>query len=224
MCALLYNLPRSFSDDKLRSGKTGLSAIIKCGQMLELLELTKVVNESQGQAIPIKNHQRCQKDVYSTIRSHERSLKSNKPSAKKARLSRSIQKDARFEWNSCSLFCTQLCSADERRPDRSNLGRCSYKEFQETWLQHFEGKTGDKAALLQQKTSNFVKLLRLCYRWSTDRTETVSTLTHYVQNRTPTLVRVRPVNSKEEKNFETLCKWLEGEVALYTVCQNCARR
>ena len=46
MCALFFNLPRSSSDDKLRSGKTGLSAIIKYGQMLELLELTKLVNES----------------------------------------------------------------------------------------------------------------------------------------------------------------------------------
>ena len=41
-------LPESSSDDKLRSVQAGLPAIIKYGEMLELSELTKVVNESQG--------------------------------------------------------------------------------------------------------------------------------------------------------------------------------
>ena len=104
---VICNLPESSSDEKLGSVQVGLPAIIKYGKMLELIELTKVVNKSKGQAIPIKIHQRCQKNVYSTIRSHERSLKSNKPSAKKARLSRSIQKDARLDWKSCCSFCAQ---------------------------------------------------------------------------------------------------------------------
>ena len=80
---VICNLRKSSSDDKLRNVQGGLPTIIKYGEMLELSELTKVVNESQVQAIPIKIHQRCQKNVYSTIRSHERSLKSNKPFAKK---------------------------------------------------------------------------------------------------------------------------------------------
>ena len=76
------------------------------------------MNESQRQVTPIKTHQRCQKDVYLTI-GHI----CNKPSAKKACLSRSILKDARFDWKSCCLFCAQPCSVDERHPDRSDFGR-----------------------------------------------------------------------------------------------------
>ena len=68
---VISNLLESSSDDKLRSVQTGLPAIIKHIEMLELFELTKLVNENQGQAIPIKIHQRCQKDVYSTIRLDE---------------------------------------------------------------------------------------------------------------------------------------------------------
>ena len=37
----------------------GIPQAVKYGEMLGLSELTKVVNESQGQAIPIKIHQRC---------------------------------------------------------------------------------------------------------------------------------------------------------------------
>ena len=99
----------------------GIPQAVKYGEMLELSKLTNVVNESQGQAIPIKIHQRCQKRVFSTVTSHERSLKSKKPSAKIARLSRRIQKDARSDWKSCCWFCAQPCPVDERHLDRSNF-------------------------------------------------------------------------------------------------------
>ena len=59
---VICNLPESSIDDKSRSAQAGLPAIIKYGEMLELSELTKVVNESQEQTIPIKIRQRCQKD------------------------------------------------------------------------------------------------------------------------------------------------------------------
>ena len=94
--------------------------------MLELSELTKVVNESQGQALEI--HQIFQKDVYSTIRSDERLLKSSKSFAKKACLSRSIENDVRFDWKSCCFFCAQPCSVDERNLD-SNFADVPTKNF-----------------------------------------------------------------------------------------------
>ena len=217
---VICNLPESSSDDKLRSVQAGLPAIIKYGEMLELSQLTKVVNESQGQAISIKFHQRCQKDVYSTIRSHEWSLKSNKPSAKKAHLSRNIHKDARFDWKSCCLLCAQPCSVDERHPDRSNFGRCSYKQFHETLLRYIEGRTGGKAALLRHRLltlsnySDFVDAEARYHRSCRDSFNNES-----LQNHTPTPVRGRQISSKEDKNFETLCEWLEGEAELYAVSE-----
>ena len=95
---VICNLPESSSDNKLRSVQAGLPAIIMYGEMLELFELTIGVNESQGQSISIKIHQRCQKNIYSIIMTHKWSLKSNKSSAKKAHLSHTIQKDPGFDW------------------------------------------------------------------------------------------------------------------------------
>ena len=121
---VICNLAESSSDEKVNV-QAALPAIIRYGEMLELSQLTKVVNENQEQAITIKIHQKCQNDVYSMIRSHEWSLKSNKSSVKKVLLSRSIQKDARFDWTSCCLFCAQPCSVDEWHLGRSNFDRCS---------------------------------------------------------------------------------------------------
>ena len=158
--------------------------------------------------------------VYSTIRSHERSLKNNKPYAKKARLSRSIQNDSRFDWKSCFLFCVQPCSVDEWHPGRSDFGRCSHKEFHETLLRHLEERTEDKAALLWHRLltlsnySDFVAAETQYHRSCRD-----SFNIEWLQHHTPTPVSTRPVSSKEDKHFETLCEWLEGEAELYTVSE-----
>ena len=118
------------------------------------------------------------------------------------------------------MFCAQPCSVDERHPDRSGFGRCSYKEFHETLLRHLEGRTGDKTALLRHRLltlpnySDFVTAEARSHLSCRD-----SFNIEPLQNHTPTPVRGRPVSSKEDKNFETFCEWLEGEVELYTVSE-----
>lgn len=116
----------------------------------------------------------------------------------------------------CCLFYMQPCSGDERHPDRSDFGRCSYKEFHEVLFRHLEGSTGDKAALLQNRfltLSNYSDIFtaEACYR----RLYMGSFNIESLENNTPTPVRGTPVRSKEGKIFETLCEWLEVEVELY---------
>ena len=136
-------------------------------------------------------------------------------------MSSSIQKDARFDWKSCCLFCAQPCSVDEGHPDRSDIGRCSYKEFYEILLGHLEGKTGDMAALLLHRLltmsnySDFAAAEAYYHRSCRDSFNTES-----LQNHTPTPVRERKQKrSKKDKNFETHCEWVEGDVELSTVHQ-----
>ena len=94
--------------------------------MMGLSELTKVVNESQGQAPQI--HQIFQKDVNSTIKLDKLLLKSSKSFAKKACLSRNIENDVRFDWKSWCFFCAQPCSVDEWYLD-SNFADIPTKNF-----------------------------------------------------------------------------------------------
>ena len=120
----------------------------------------------------------------------------------------------------CCLFCTQSSSGDARHPDRSDFGRCSYKEFHEILFRHLEGSTGDKAALLQHgflTLSNYSDLFaaEACYRRSYRGSFNIESL----QNHTPTPVRGTPVSSKEGKIFETLWEWLEVEAELYAVSE-----
>ena len=87
-------------------------------------------------------------------------------------------------------------------------------------MRHLEVMTGDKAALLRHTLltlsnySNFAGA-EACYQRSCRDSINIEPL----QNHTPAPVRGRPVSSKENTNFETLCEWLEDVVELYTLSE-----
>ena len=150
--------------------------------------------------------------------------KTNKPSSKKPRLWRSIQKDDRFDWKSCCFFCVQPCSVDGRHPDRSDFGRCSYKEFYATLLRQLEGRTGDKAALLRHRVltlSNYSDFVASEARYH--RSYRDSFTIESLQNQTPTPARGRPGSSKEDKDLKPFASGCKVKLN-YCLCQNCTRR
>ena len=87
-------------------------------------------------------------------------------------------------------------------------------------MRHLEGRTGDKAALLRHTLltlSNYSDFVAAEARYQRSCRDSINI--EPLQNHTPAPVRGRPVSSKENTNFETLCECLEGVIELYILSE-----